>query len=341
MKYSVLLFLSVAALAGGLFAQNPPASGQPPAPPAGVTPDPGLPPAAVPAPGAPATPAAPPAVAPDKVVLSIGDESITAAEFDGILQSLPEQVRSQAQGPAKRQMAEQIVRLKLLAAEARKRGLDKDEVLQTRIQFQEENLLAGAVYNKLAEEAPVTEESLRTAYEERKKDFETVQARHILVKFKGSPVPNREGQAELTEEQALTKAQELRKQLEGGADFAELAKKESDDTGSGSAGGDLGTFGHGQMVPAFEEAAFNMPAGELSQPIKTQFGYHLIKVEKKDTKAFEEVKQQLETQARPTAAREAIEQMRKDAAVTIDDVYFGPDPQKVAGAAAAAGTATK
>jgi parvulin-like peptidyl-prolyl isomerase len=324
MKYSVLFF-SLFALAGGLFAQDAPAADKPAAPVASQP--------AAPA-ETPAAPAAPAAVSPDKVVLSIGDESITAAEFDGILQSLPEQVRTQAQGPAKRQMAEQIVRLKLLAAEARKRGLDKDKALQTRIQFQEDNLLAGAVYNKLAEEAAVTEESLRKAYEERKNDFESIQARHILVRFKGSPVPSREGQAELSEEEALAKAQELRKQLEGGTDFAELAKKESDDTGSGSAGGDLGTFARGQMVPAFEQAAFNMPAGQLSEPIKTQFGYHLVRVEKKETKSFEDVKQQLESQARPAAARERIEQLRKEASVTIDDAYFGPDPQKVAGAAA-------
>jgi len=171
----------------------------------------------------------------------------------------------------------------------------------------------------------VDDAALQKYYADHKNEFENVQARHILIRFKGSPVPNREGKPDLTEEQALAKAQEVRKQLLAGSDFAALAKAESDDTGSGTNGGELGTFGHGQMVPAFEEVAFKQPVNQVSDPVKTQFGYHLIQVEKRESKPFESVKSDLEGKVKPEAARASVESLRKNAKVVLDESYFGPE----------------
>lgn len=278
--------------------------------------------------GAPETPA----VAPDKVVLTVGTEKVTAKEFDSYIEGLPEQVRAQARGPMKRQMADQIVRVKLLSQEARKAGLDQDPALKSRINFQVENLLAGAAYNDLVKKANVDDASVKKYYEEHKSEAEEVSARHILIKFKGSPVPVREGKQELSEEQALAKAQEVRKQLVGGGDFAALAKAESDDTGSGANGGDLGTFKKNSMVPEFEKVAFSIPIGEISEPTRTQFGYHLIKVEKREAPTFEAQRQQIEERMRPEQARQVVESLAKNATVVMDEAYFGP-PQPPAGAA--------
>lgn len=79
----------------------------------------------------------------------------------------------------------------------------------------------------------------------------------------------------------LDRAERVRAELAGGADFAEVAKRESSDPGSKDSGGDLGTFGRGQMVPAFEDAAFSLPVGEISQPVLSPFGYHLIQVQER------------------------------------------------------------
>jgi parvulin-like peptidyl-prolyl isomerase len=253
------------------------------------------------------------AVDPNKVVLSVGDQKITAREFNVYLEALPEQLRAQAQGPLKRQMAEQVVRMKLLAQEAKKSGLDKDPATQNRIAMQTENILAGAAYNDMLKKVAVDEASARKYYEEHKNEWEEASARHILIKFKGSPVPAREGKPELSEEQALAKAQEIRKKLVAGADFAALAKEESDDTGSGSNGGDLGSFKRNSMVPEFEKVAFSQPVGEVSEPIKTQFGYHLIRVDKRDSSSFESVRSQIEERMRPEQARTAVEALAKNA----------------------------
>src|SRR4029079_13799707 len=103
--------------------------------------------------------------------------------------------------------------------------------------------------------------------------------------------------------------------LSAGEDFATLAKAESDDTGSGNMGGDLNFFGHGQMVPQFEQAAFAAPVGQVTEPVKTQFGYHLILVEKHEVKTFDEVRPEIEKKIRPELAKKAVDDLRKQTPV--------------------------
>jgi parvulin-like peptidyl-prolyl isomerase len=258
------------------------------------------------------------------VVLTVGDEKVTAKEFDSYIEGLPEQVRAQARGPLKRQMADQIVRVKLLSQKAKTEGLDKDPAVKSRIAFQIENLLAGAAYSEILKSATVDEPSARKYYDEHKNEWEEASARHILIKFKGSPVPVREGKQELSEEAALAKAQEIRKKLVGGEDFAGLAKAESDDVQSGANGGDLGTFKRNSMVPEFEKAAFTQPIGEVSEPIKTQFGYHLIRVDKREAPAFESQRTVIDERIKPEQARQNVEALAKKATVVMNDAYFGP-----------------
>ena len=100
----------------------------------------------------------------------------------------------------------------------------------------------------------------------------SVRASHILLMYKGSA----RSSATRTKADAESQINALKAEIDGGADFAQLAQENSD-CPSGRKGGDLGSFGRGQMVPAFEEAAFGMNVGEVSGVIETQFGYHIIK----------------------------------------------------------------
>ena len=263
---------------------------------------------------------------PNKVVITVGDQKITAAQYDQLVNALPQQYQKPARGPQKRQIAEQLVQVKVLSQEAEKRGIDQQAVVKQQLAFDRDNVLANALYGDLLKTVKVDDAAIQAYYDSHKSEFETVKARHILVRFKGSAVPLRTGQKELSDEEALAKAQELRKQLLAGADFIALAKAESDDVGSGANGGDLGTFKHGQMVGAFETAAFALPVGQLSEPVKTPFGYHLIKVEEKQTKSLEDAKAEITDKLRPELAKKEVEDMRKKAAITFDDGYFGPAP---------------
>ncbi len=148
----------------------------------------------------------------------------------------------------------------------------------------EVDLLREKLYNAVTKDVPTTEEQ--------------VHARHILVRIiepQPTPTPLPEGQPTPTpapdatptpaprdEAQALARIIEVQQKLGAGEDFAKLAAEYSDDTVSAAEGGDLGWFGRGRMVPEFEEAVFKLEPGQISDPIKTQYGYHIVQVLERD-----------------------------------------------------------
>jgi parvulin-like peptidyl-prolyl isomerase len=194
-----------------------------------------------------------------------------------------------------------------------------------------ENLVASAELKKIDAGISVSDAEIQKAYAENAKTYEQVKARHILIAPKGSPAA--QAGKDLTDEQAKAKAEDLRKQIVAGANFEELAKKESDDSGSGARGGDLGSFGHGQMVPEFEQAAFSAKVGEVTPVVKTQFGYHIIKVEAHDNTPLEEVRPTIEKNLKQTKLHAALDALKDNAHATFDEAYFAPPPPPPAPAA--------
>lgn len=145
---------------------------------------------------------------------------------------------------------------------------------------------------------PVEEEALRDLYEGRKAEEFTVgeerRARHILIRVPASA-------DEAAEQAARAKAEEIHAAIEAGASFEEMAREHSEDTGSARSGGDLGFFGRGAMVGPFEDVAFALNVGEVSGPVRTPFGYHLIRLEEVrpgSVRSFEEVRPMLEEEYR-------------------------------------------
>jgi parvulin-like peptidyl-prolyl isomerase len=215
----------------------------------------------------------------------------------------------------------------VLAQEAQKRKLDQTPEFKAQEMFQSLNILANVLAGQVTKDVQVSDADLRQYYEAHKNDFESVHAKHILIRFQGSKVPVRPGQNDLTDAEALAKAQEIRKKIQDGGDFAALAKTESDDVASGAnSGGDMPAFRHGQMVPSFEAAAFGMKAGELSEPVKSEFGYHIIFVVSHST--FEEVRPAVEARMKPDESQKAvnkfIEQLQKTTPAVLDPDYFPP-----------------
>ena len=289
-------------------------------------------------PGTPSITPPPASVPPDKVILTIGEEKITAAEFDQLVDALPPQAQAQVRGPQKRAFAEQLVRVKVLYAEARKQKLDETPKVQRQLELNKENLLASVLYQEMTANAQVDDATAHQYYEQHKSDYETAHARHILIRAKGSPLPVQPGKKEFSDEEALAKAQDLRKKILAGEDFAALAKTDSDDVRSGANGGDLGPQKHNQTVPPFDQALFSLPLNEISEPVKTQFGYHIIKVEQRELKPFDEVKPEIQKKLRPELARSAVDNLQKNTTVILDDSFFGPPPATPAPTAAAPAT---
>ena len=185
------------------------------------------------------------------------------------------------------------------AAEAKKFADQKD--FKSRIAFIRRKLLMEQLL--MAEgKAAVNDQAMHKVYEEAVKQMGTeqeVRARHILVP---------------TEEEAKAILIEIRM----GTDFAELARQKSKDPGAAAQGGDLGYFGKEQMVPEFAEVAFKMDKGQVSEPLQTQFGWHIIKVEDKRGKPvpeFDKVKEQVETYVMRKAQADFIGKLREGATI--------------------------
>lgn len=273
---------------------------------------------------------APPAAAapdqqvdPNKVVITLGDQKITAGEFQEFLSVLPPDTQAAAaKGPGKRRAAEELVKIKLLASEARAKGLDQTPRFKQQVALMENNILVGMLLQNMQGNL-ATDEEIKKYYDEHQADFERVSAQHILIPVVGDKA--------LKDDEAKAKAQEIKKRLDNGQDFADLAKAESADPGSKDKGGDLGYFGKGQMVPEFEKVAFGLKVGEISDPVKTQYGYHIIKVNKHDIAPLDEVKDGIADDLRQKAFEKYVDDLKQKANAHFDESYF-PAPEKAAAA---------
>lgn len=258
----------------------------------------------------------------DPVIMTAGELSIRQSEFEAAMRSLPPQYQEYALGPGKRQFAQDYLSMRLLAHAGKKEGLDRDPAVVAQLDMMLNNLLASTMLQRIEESVQLSDAELLALYEEQKGTFETAKARHVLVAFAGSPAAQ-PGKPELTEEQARTKAEELRARIVAGESFEDLAKAESDDTGSGERGGDLGEFGRGQMVGEFEQAAFTTEIGQISGVFRTQFGFHFVRVDSRGTTPFEQVKEQLATAERRKKVQSEVESVRSATNPTFNPAYFG------------------
>lgn len=258
----------------------------------------------------PKPPAKPPAAAPapaaqplkDPVVANVNGMPIRLSELEVAQQSLPQQYRNmplQAVFPA---LLDRIIDSKLVVQEGKRNKVNEDPAFKKRMAFVEDQVLQDFwIQREIARQ--VTAEKLQKRYEERLKSMpseEEVHARHILVS---------------TEDEAKALIADIKK----GAAFDKLAKEKSTDKASGAEGGDLGWFKKSDMVKEFADAAFNLKKGELSEtPVKTQFGYHVIKLEdrrKAPPPAFEELADQLREEMAREVITAQLDQMRSGAKI--------------------------
>lgn len=268
----------------------------------------------------PAAPAAAPAAGrtdPDKVVITIGDWKITAEEFENFVSCLPPEVQATARGPGKRAVAEEMVRLKLLANEARMRKLHETERYRRQLEVMRDNVLVGLLLQEL-HPVLVNQGDVEKYYEANKDKFEKVSARHILVATSK--------EQKISKDEARAKALQIRARLLKGEDFAAVAKVESDDP-SKTEGGRLEPFARGVMVEPFEKAAFSLKIGEISEPVETEFGYHIIRVEKRAYPELDEVREVIADTLRQERFEEMYEQLKKQVNPVFDETYF-PPPSK-------------
>ena len=200
-----------------------------------------------------------------KVLATVGTLTVTDLEVEEFLLSLGQRGQMYNNPEGRKLMLDQLVGNKLLLLDARRNLLEADPEFKAQLNRLRESLLINFAGSKVIDAVKVSDEEIKEYYDANPEQFtqgKSVNASHILVD---------------TEEKAL----ELIKELEGGADFAELAREHSS-CPSKEQGGSLGDFTEGQMVPEFDKAVFAMEVGEVTTtPVQTQFGYHLIKLNAK------------------------------------------------------------
>lgn len=238
-----------------------------------------------------------------KVVARVVDKEITEEDVLRFMEEIGPQVAMQFQSAdGIKTIIQEMINQELLLLDAKDSNFEEEEEFKTVMAQTKDSLLKNYAFTKVIKDASVTDEEAKKFFEDNKSSFakESVVASHILV-------------------DSEEKAKEIKKEVEEGKAFDEAAKEYSTCPSSEN-GGSLGEFSRGSMVKEFEDVAFTMGKGEISEPVKTQFGYHLIKVDDKkdpDSLTFEDV----ETDVRSEALRLKQQKIYLDKLQSLSNKY--------------------
>ncbi len=248
-----------------------------------------------------------------KALAIINGKEITTSEFDLRWSQVPEYARKTYAGTdGRKKFLEELITRELLLQEAKKRGLDRDRSLAERVErFKERSVLDVLMREEVDARVTVTVEEIKAYYAANPGSFtapDEMRASHILVK---------------SEEEAM----DVKKRLDDGEDFAALARKVSLDLATRFKGGDLGPIKKGQTIPQFEKALLPLKNGEVSKPVATQFGWHIIKLNDRTTgaalsfdEAKDQVKEQLMVEKKRKRFDELVASLRAKAKLRVADV---------------------
>lgn len=258
-------------------------------------------------------------VMPDTVVATVAGEEITEADLAFAAEDLQQELAQMPPADRKAFLITVLIDMKVMAKAARDAQMDQSDIFKRRLAYLEERALRRAFFaEKIASE--VTDEAITAAYEDMISGFEPqeeLNAKHILVATKED-------------------ADAVKAEIESGKPFEVLAMEKSTDPSAAQNGGDLGFFQRGQMVKPFEDAAFALEPGEVSDPVESQFGWHVISVVEKRQSAppsLDELRPQLQQQVMFQAFEDSVGTLKDGIAIDIPDA-------DLAAAVAAQGEAT-
>lgn len=218
----------------------------------------------------------------NKILAVVDGRNITQSDVFHLIQSIGQNAAAFQGAEGQKQLLEELVMQELLYSDALKQGLQEEEDFKNALEEMKKSLLKQYAMKKLLDGIDAEESEIKEYYEQHTSSFsspEKARANHILV-------------------DTLEEAEKIAEEIKAGLDFKEAAKKYSN-CPSSSQGGALGEFTRGQMVPEFEQATFSMTPNSISEPVKTQFGYHLIQLESltpAGTMPYESVKAQVKEQ---------------------------------------------
>lgn len=201
----------------------------------------------------------------NNILAIVNGLQIKESDVEDVINRLPQDRRAYVDNPTGReQLLQQIISFELMYLHGKEQGIENSEAYKNQVERLKKEILTQVTIDNVLSKVAVEDQEAKKFYDENEDkfvDMEQVRAKHILV-------------------DSEEKAKEVANLIQDGLTFEEAAEKYSS-CPSNAQGGDLGFFTRGKMVPEFEDAAFSLKVGEISEPVKTQFGYHLVKVEEK------------------------------------------------------------
>jgi len=255
---------------------------------------------------------------------TVNGEKITTADLQNKIKELRlEKTVGQPDAEIENKILQDLINAKLVEQKARKMNLKTDKQFQNQLKEHINSFALTKMYQDLVpSQVTVSELDIRVYYEENKekmfKQPEEIKASHILISVEeDTTIRDAKKRAKKADKEAQKRVKELQKRIKKGDDFAELAKKFSKDTATREKGGDLGYFPRGKMVTEFDQVAWDMEVGKISEPVKTKFGYHIILVVDKRAEGYQPLDENL---SQAIQSRLKREKEQKRSTVFIDSL---------------------
>jgi peptidyl-prolyl cis-trans isomerase C len=283
------------------------------------------------APAQPAKPTAPalpttPAMAPDTVLATVEGRPLTYGEFEKYLRVLPPAMQQNAMRN-RRQFVEQFFLMQRLAAMAEKDKLDERSPYQESITFNRMNILTQAEITQIYNQLPIPSEELQKFYDANKSRYQQVKLKVIYIPFTSNAAAGADGKKHYTEPEAKAKAEDLVKQIKGGADFVKLVQEYSEDTTSKAKDGDFGTISRSDNLPdEIRSVVFALKPGGVSDPVRQPNGFYVFRAEAFVEKPLADVQEQISNELKSIHLKQWMDQTTKSLNIKFENDQFFAKP---------------
>jgi len=264
-----------------------------------------------------------PKQAPGTVIATIDGQKVTYADVEKYLRGLPPQMQQSAMQNRK-QFIQQYGLMLRLNAMAEKAKLDQKSPYKESLESARMQVLTQAQISELYDTFPITIEDEQKYYDQNKSRFEQVKLKVIYIPFSPkSASAATDGKKHLTEDEAKAKAEQLVKQIKGGADFVKLVNENSEDATSKAKGGDFGTFSRADNIPdQIRSVVFDLKAGDVSAPLRQPNGFYIFRAESISQKPFSDVSGQIVNELKNAHLRDWLASTTKSLDIKYDDDQF-------------------
>ena len=283
------------------------------------------------APAQPAKPTAPPlpttpALPPDTVLATVEGRALTYGELEKYLRVLPPAMQQNAMRN-RRQFVEQFFLMQRLSGMAAKDKLDQQSPYHESLTFNRMNILTQAEITQVYNQLPITPEEQQKFYDANKSRYQQVKLKVIYIPFGSNAAGGTDGKKHYTEPEAKAKAEDLVKQIKGGADFVKLVQEYSEDTTSKAKNGDFGTISRSDNLPdEIRSVVFALKQGDVSDPVRQPIGFYIFRAESFVDKPLAEVQQQISSELKNIHLKQWMDETTKSLNIKFENEQFFARP---------------